>query len=291
MKTLITGSEGFVGREFCRVLQDHDITRIDIKDGGQDARDFFRISDQRFDLVVHLAAVVGGRQTIEGNPLSVAVDLSIDAEMFQWAMRTRPEQIVYYSSSAAYPIELQTWETPYILRESDINLLNIKNPDLTYGWSKLTGEYLAQFAQADGLKVYVFRPFSGYGEFQDLSYPFPSFVQRGIRRDDPFEIWGDGTQVRDFIHIEDVVGATLAAVNADIDGPVNLSTGLPTSFNDLARIVCRTAGYDPQYKHILDAPTGVEYRVGDARKMLTFYTPKIDLYEGVQRSFKHWTRS
>jgi hypothetical protein len=51
--------------------------------------------------VVHLAAIVGGRSTIEGAPLSVAVDLSLDAELFNWALRTRPGRIVYFSSSAA----------------------------------------------------------------------------------------------------------------------------------------------------------------------------------------------
>ena len=62
--------------------------------------------------------------------------------------------------------------------ESDINLNNIKSPDYTYGWAKLSGEYLAMFAKQYGKKVHVFRPFSGYGETQDLDYPFPSFIKR-----------------------------------------------------------------------------------------------------------------
>ena len=206
--------------------------------------------------------------------------------MFQWALRTRPDRTVYYSSSAAYPTAYQTHTMKYTLNESHINLDSIMSPDLTYGWAKLTGETLAKYASNEGLRVHVFRPFSGYGEDQDLDYPFPSFIARGKRKDNPFEIWGTGEQVRDFIHIEDVVSATLEAVNQDIQGPVNLGCGRATSFNELAKLVSTEAGYTPEIKHILGAPEGVSYRVCDPSKLLTFYTPKISLEEGIRRAIR-----
>jgi nucleoside-diphosphate-sugar epimerase len=287
MKTLITGHRGFVGTQFWRVLDDagHDLTGIDIVEGN-DARDFFRTNDTRFDLVIHLAAVVGGRLTIEGAPLSIAVDLSIDAEMFQWALRTKPGRVIYYSSSAAYPISMQGRLSTYQLAEDHINLDHVDNPDMTYGWAKLTGEYVAKFAQAEGLRVHIFRPFSGYGETQSLDYPFPSFIQRGARQDDPFEVWGDGTQVRDFMHIDDIVAATLKAVDEDVPGPVNLGTGRAISFNGLARMVMKEAGYSADIKHQPAKPTGVHYRVCDPYKMEQFYKPRISLEEGIARALK-----
>lgn len=285
MKILITGNAGFVGREFMKQLDGHDITGIDIVN-GIDARDFFAKDDTKFDLVIHLAAIVGGRATIEGNPLKVATDLAIDSDMFQWALRTRPGRTVYYSSSAAYPTAYQTHTMKYILNENHIDLDSIMSPDLTYGWAKLTGETLAKYASNEGLRVHVFRPFSGYGEDQDLDYPFPSFIARGKRKDNPFEIWGTGEQVRDFIHIEDVVSATLEAVNQDIQGPVNLGCGRATSFNELAELVSTEVGYTPEIKHILGAPEGVSYRVCDPSKLLTFYTPKISLEEGIRRAIR-----
>ena len=103
MNILITGHKGFCGRHFVRKLHRHNITGIDIR-AGKDCRDFFRTSKKKFDLVIHLAAIVGGRETIEGQPLSVATDLSIDAEMFNWAVSTKQKRVIYYSSSAAYPI-------------------------------------------------------------------------------------------------------------------------------------------------------------------------------------------
>lgn len=288
MNILITGDAGFVGRAFHRNLagQGHTILGIDITN-GVDARDFFRTNDTKFDLVIHLAAVVGGRATIEGEPLSLAVDLSIDAEMFGWALRTRPAKIVYFSSSAAYPTKLQSLRQKYRLTESDIDLDDISNPDLTYGWAKLTGEMLANHARNQGLDVYVFRPFSGYGFDQDLSYPFPSFIERGKRKANPFQIWGDGNQVRDFIHIDDIVEAIFAAIDAGVH-TVNLATGRATSFNELARLVAEIGGFETEFEHILEAPRGVSYRVGDPTLMNTFYRHRISLEEGIERAFAGW---
>jgi nucleoside-diphosphate-sugar epimerase len=286
VKVLITGSAGFVGTHFQIALAGHDLTLVDIVDGN-DCRDFFRRSDTRFDLVVHLAAIVGGRQTIEGQPLKVATDLAIDSDMFQWALRTRPGRVVYYSSSAAYPVALQNRDTHIHgrpLLEGDIEFDYIERPDLTYGWAKLTGEMLAQHAANAGVRVHVFRPFSGYGEDQDASYPFGAFRDRACAKADQFEVWGDGRQVRDFIHIDDVVAATLAAVEQDVPGPVNLCTGKPTSFLELAYMFTKAAGYRPEITPLSDKPVGVQYRVGDPAKMLSFYTPKIGLEEGIRRA-------
>jgi nucleoside-diphosphate-sugar epimerase len=281
MKILITGDAGFVGRAFHRALekQNHEITGIDLVN-GKEVRHFFATDNTQFDVVIHLAAIVGGRMTIEGNPLSVASDLAIDADMFQWALRTRPKHIVYFSSSAAYPIFLQRLQYQQKLREIDINLEHIRTPDFTYGWAKLSGEMLASYARAEGLKVTVLRPFSGYGADQALDYPFPSFIERAKRKADPFEVWGRGTQVRDFVHIDDVVGATFAAVINDVK-TMNICTGRPTSFIELAEMVMLQAGYLAPIKNNLDAPIGVEYRVGDPTQMLQVYEPKISLEEGI----------
>ena len=287
MKILITGHKGFVGSEYVRYFsnQGHEITGVDIKEGN-DCRDFFKTCTDQFDLIVHLAAIVGGRDTIENDPLAVGTDLSIDAEFFNWAVRTKQSKIIYFSSSAAYPIHFQIKGSTHKLVESDINLMDMSSPDFTYGWAKLSGEYLAHFARNYGLKIYVFRPFSGYGETQDLDYPFPSFIKRVLDQVDEFEIWGDGTQVRDFIHIEDIVEATMKAVELDIEGPINLGSGVPTSFVDLAEQIFEISGWKPKnsIKLRIDKPVGVMYRCSDSSKMLSFYTPKISLEEGIKRS-------
>ena len=286
MDVLITGSSGFVGKYFKDRLQQYNLTLIDIKD-GIDCRDFFKKEDKSYDLVIHLAAIVGGRESIEGRPMAVADNLSIDSEFFQWCLRTNPKKIVYFSSSAAYPTWKQSAEAQRTLgnirlKESDINLDMFGKPDMTYGWSKITGEFLAQFVP----NVHIFRPFSGYGWDQDLTYPFPMYVKRALERQDPFQVWGPGTQTRDFIHMKDVVEAVLTAVDQNITGATNLGTGRSTSFLELAWLCMEAVGYNGAIKTNPDKPVGCMHRVSDNTKLLSFYTPKITLEEGIAEAVK-----
>lgn len=280
MKVLITGSHGFVGRYFINKLQDHDLTLVDIKK-GIDCRDFFKCDEKQFDLVIHLAAIVGGRESIEGRPMAVADNLSIDSEFFQWCLKTKPHKVVYFSSSAAYPVSLQAFPETR-LKESDIDFDTIGKPDMTYGWSKLTGEYLAQFVP----NVHIFRPFSGYAYDQDLNYPFPMYIKRALEKADPFEVWGTGKQTRDFIHMSDVVEAVMIAVEEGIQGPINLGMGRSTSFLELAQMSMDAVGYKGQILTRPDKPVGCMHRVSNNEKLLSFYKPKITLEEGIERAVK-----
>lgn len=303
MRVLITGAAGFVGRAFMRYFVDehgltHDTLGVDNANGGTDCRDLFAGVDvDRADLVIHCAAVVGGRATIDGEPLRLmAEDLSIDAALFRWALRARPKRIVYFSSAAAYPVVLQTrLNTEHITVKESLKLgedlidtwrQSLGAPDATYGWVKLTGERLAAEANAAGIKTHVFRPFSGYGTDQALDYPFPRFIERARNRDDPFEIWGRGDSARDWVHIDDIVGAVLAAIDADVLGPVNICTGRATTFDELAQMVTRRAGYRPAINHDSSAPQGVHWRVGDPTRLHEFYTPRVTLEEGIARALE-----
>lgn len=285
MRVFLSGHKGFVGRHLHAAMDARgwDVTGIDLTDGG-DALDFFRTDDQRWDLAIHCAAIVGGRASIDGSPLGVATNLALDAWYMRWLIRTGTPRAVYFSSSAAYPVALQQPGDVRRLYEEDISLAYMEEPDATYGWAKLTGEKLATYAEAEGCRILIPRPFSGFGEDQQPCYPFPAFIARAKRRDDPFEIWGSGDSTRDWIHVSDLVGATLALLDADVTGPVNLGWGRATSFGELARIVTDAAGYQPQFKHRHDAPQGVHHRVSDPSRMLDHYVPTVTLEEGVQRA-------
>ena len=185
-----------------------------------------RILKKKFNLnydtlndVFHFAAIVGGRAKIDGDPMMVALDLAIDAEFFYWICNNKPKRVLYPSSSAAYPIDLQTDDGAIALKETDIDFSKMGEPDMTYGWSKLTGEYLAKIAaKFYGVHITCIRPFSGYGEDQDLSYPIPAIAKRAAQKEDPFEVWGTGHQGRDFVHIEDVIDCILLAMDKISDG-------------------------------------------------------------------------
>jgi nucleoside-diphosphate-sugar epimerase len=238
-----------------------------------------------FGDVFHYAAVVGGRAKIEGEPMAVAQDLSIDADFFAWAVKVRPERILYASSSAAYPVNLQAEGKALALREEFLQFSGeLGQPDMTYGWSKLTGEYLALTAARHyGLSVACVRPFSGYGEDQDETYPVPAIASRAARREDPFYIWGSGDQGRDFVHIEDCVDAMLLAVAKISDGSaVNIGSGKLTTFREVAQIFAGIAGYRPKIVALQDKPMGVHSRYADISRMKTLlgWEPKIGLKEG-----------
>lgn len=275
----VTGSAGFIGRHMVARLEadSWQVTKCDVK-YGNDCRDIFR-TNVRFDLVVHCAAVVGGRMTIDREPMKVATDLAIDSDFFQWVLRTEPWRAVYFSSSAAYPISLQRDNSRGPLAEDDLNLDRPGTPDAIYGWVKLTGEKLARYANAQGANIHVFRPFSGYGADQDLDYPFPSLIQRAAQGDGRVEVWGDGYQVRDFIHVSDVVRAVMAVLPrrpANV-GPLNLCTGRPTTFRQLIGLARPFAEIQP----LLDKPVGVHWRVGDPSAMHRYYQPRMTLLDGV----------
>ncbi|MBK8844310.1 MAG: NAD-dependent epimerase/dehydratase family protein [Saprospiraceae bacterium] len=242
-----------------------------------------------FGDIYHYAAIVGGRAKIDGDPMMVALDLSIDAEFFYYITRHKPERVLYPSSSAAYPVNLQTESGAIALTESDIDFNNMGQPDMTYGWSKLTGEYLAKIAaQYYDVNITCIRPFSGYGEDQDLTYPIPSLAKRAALKENPFEVWGTGHQGRDFVHIDDVIDCIQLAMNHIHDGTaINIGMGKLTSFMDIIKVMTSFAGYNPEIKQLLDKPVGVHSRYCD----MTFventigWTAKISVEEGMKRVY------
>ncbi|MFN0032399.1 MAG: NAD-dependent epimerase/dehydratase family protein [Flavobacteriales bacterium] len=239
--------------------------------------------------VFHFAAIVGGRAMIDGDPMAVALDLAIDAEIFYWACKYKPARMLYPSSSAAYPVDLQTESNTLQLKESDIDFKRMGQPDMTYGWSKLTGEFLAKIAaQHYGLKVTCIRPFSGYGEDQDLTYPVPAIAARAAKKEDPFEVWGSGYQGRDFVHIDDVIDCIMLAMDHINDGTaINIGMGKLTTFREIIELFCRFAGYAPEIKPLLDKPVGVFSRYCDMSfvEQRLGWKAKISTEDGMRRVY------
>lgn len=321
-KILITGAAGFVGRHFTRrflELGDEvhavdallpDLGGIDPNQGWplfdpreythfhfhrEDCREYFRrVSDDDFDYALHLAAVVGGRATIEQRPLAVAEDLEIDAAYWRWAARAAPGKSVCFSSSAAYPVKYQQAKGYRLLHEDMIDLEgDLGAPDMSYGWAKLTCEYLARLAyRVHGLKSVVYRPFSGYGEDQDQAYPFPAICRRALahRGERVLHVWGTGEQMRDFIHIDDIVDGVLQTMDQIDDATaLNLSTGVFTSFREFAQMAAEACGYHPEIVGLSDQPSGVFARAGDtSRQRQLGFVPQITLAAGIQRAIAYF---
>lgn len=326
-KILITGGAGFVGRHFCKYFLEqgdevHCVDSVVPLTGGidipagwplfdpreyrrfhffkEDCRSYFERTPQaksEFDYALHLAAMVGGREMIENNPLAVAEDLSIDAAYWQWARTARPGKTLCFSSSAAYPIKLQRKEHHVLLKESMIDFAaDLGVPDMSYGWAKLTHEFLARLAyEKHGIKSVTYRPFSGYGEDQDPAYPFPSICKRVLDNQGASRlmVWGSGDQMRDFIHIDDCVRGVIATMDRIEDGSaVNLSTAILTSFKQFAAMAAKLVGYEPEVVGTSNKPEGVFARGGDTAKQKSLgFTYSIDFEEGIRRGLAYQERS
>jgi nucleoside-diphosphate-sugar epimerase len=130
------------------------------------------------------------------------------------------------------------------------------------------------------------RPFSGYGEEQDTTYPVPAIAARAAAREDPLVVWGSGRQSRDFVHIDDCIRAMRRAIEVIEDGSgVNIGSGSPTSFLEVAATYARLAGYEPEIKGTGEGPVGVHARFADVResRRRLGWEPTISLDEGLGR--------
>lgn len=272
------------------IKEDFRKTLANLTDNPTHFQDYYGLEFERFSDVFHFAAIVGGRAMIDGDPMMVALDLSIDAEFFYWITRHKPERVLYPSSSAAYPVDLQTETDAIALKESDIDFKRMGQPDMTYGWSKLTGEYLAFIAaKYYGIKITCIRPFSGYGEDQDLTYPVPAIAARIARKENPVEVWGSGKQGRDFVHIDDVIDCIFVAMDKIHDGrAINIGMGRLTSFIEIIQTLAKIAGYTPEIKPLLDKPVGVHSRYCDMTyvQQELGWKATISLEEGMTRVYQ-----
>lgn len=313
MKTaLVTGGRGFVGRHFVQHLEASgwDVTVIDIIpppakidvppgasyiSGGVSALTVFKYEVKQYDLVVHAAAVAPNRKGIDLYKNAFPRNVMLDSTLFDWAYRTAQPRVVYLSSCAVYSPELRhptlggdvaSMKFPFT---EDMGFMH--EPFDHYGQTKRIGERMAAaINEIGGTTVTVVRPFSGYGSDQSTDFPFAAFIQRVKNREDPFKIWGNGGQVRDWIHIDDIVEGTMALVEAKVKMPVNLCTGRGTSMRQLAEKMFLAAeiggGYDPLIACDAAEPNGADYRVGDPTLLHEFYTPKVSLNEGIMRALR-----
>jgi len=290
MKTaLVTGGCGFIGRHFTKKLIElgYSVTVVDnlISNSSlkpldwplhlkckfnyyeDDILHFLEQNNIKFNLIIHAAAIVGGRETIENDPFLISRNIHIDNELFRWIEKNGCDNLVYFSSSAVYPVKYQTTNNYKKLNLSDLSIQddNIFLPDLTYGWSKLTGEFsLSILAKRVNTTISIYRPFSGYGEDQHGSYPFPSIMKKLLSSSDTIEIWSDA--VRDFVYIDDIVEYVLSTCFHDKKLIINnIGTGRSTSMRELATLMISILPNCTQkiIKILDDKPKGVYYRVSD----------------------------
>ena len=228
--------------------------------------------DSRYDVVMHFAGEVGGRQNIETNYFNMIQNIDIDRQLFEWAI-DHTAHLIYPSSSAVYPIEFQTNITPTKLHEGMIsfsqNVIGVS--DHLYGWYKLTAERMVwEMSKLPTCPhITIFRPFSGYGPTQSLDYPMPRLINRILANTDGIiDVWGDGQQSRDFVYIDDILSIYDWSINNPCTNVINIGSGVGISFEELIHKIGRISGKpDLCINPLLDKPVGVIQRVANTDKM------------------------
>ena len=284
MKILITGHKGFIGSHFYKKMIEmgFDVTGIDILDGF-DCFSFFKTCSNVYDFVFHFACYVEPSISLKNVKQSnVGYDLSIDSSLFSWALHTKQKNIVYFSSSCVYPICLQN-DPNYKLKESDVSFDIIRKPDSIYGWTKLTGEYLANYVKDQGINVYIFRPFSIYGEDQNPTFVFKRYLDLAMRKEKKITIWGDGEQTRDFIYIDDVVDSVMMCVLEGIQTPMNIGNGEGVSINSIIKILSNELNWTPNIEYLTDMEIGSQYKCADCKKLNNFYETKYTMRDVIKK--------
>ena len=139
----------------------------------------------------------------------------------------------------------------YKLKETDSNTSNLDSylsADIEYGWAKLMSEVqMNAFKKQFGLNGCPVRFVTAYGPRENETHAIIAFIYKAIERMDPYEIWGNGQQERDFTYVEDIVdGTVLCAEKISDMTPINLGTGVRYKMIDVAQMIFKILEWTPE---------------------------------------------
>ena len=216
------------------------------------------------EVIFHLAASHGGRGYIDTHPIECTNNMLLDHVVFAAAADAGVRKIVLASSACTYPTNLQGDEkSRLLLKESDANFEEPGKAfaDGEYGWAKLMAELqLRAFNKQRGISGVACRIFTAYGERENESHAVIALIAKTAARLDPFPIWGDGLQTRNFTYVQDTVTG-MALGGAELEGFEVINVGTETHYTilDLLEEIFRVVGWRPKViEKQLDKPVGVK---------------------------------
>jgi len=279
---LVCGAGGFIGHHLVKELKKQGfwVRGVDIKypEFGETKADDFVIADLRdpancrmvvdraFDEIYQLAADMGGAGYVftgENDADIMHNSATINLNMLDACLRRNNRRIFYSSSACMYPAYNQEdTEHPITTEDSAYPAA----PDSEYGWEKLFSErlYLA-FNRNHGMQSRVARYhniFGPEGTWDGGKEKSPAALCRKVAQaaeGGEIEMWGDGTQTRSFLYVDQCVKATIMLMRSDFAGPVNIGSEEMVSINRLAEMIMGIAGKRLNVRHI-PGPLGVRGR-------------------------------
>jgi nucleoside-diphosphate-sugar epimerase len=308
-KTLVTGGASFIGSHLVDRLVSlgADVTVVDNLSSGRkeylephiNAGSVAFIQDdllsvqvaekvvEGIDLVFHLAADHGGRGYVDLHQAACASNLALDGRLFLACKEAGVDKIVYASSGCVYPNFRQQNPNEELYLTEDM----VGPPfdaDNMYGWAKLMGEMtLKAYVKDWGMKAASCRYFTVYGERGKEDHAVIAMIARAFAGQDPFEVWGNGEQIRNWTYVEDIVEGTVRAAETIDDGTaVNLGTMERTRVIEAVREILRYTDRTARIVFRPDMPTGPMNRVAEnglARKIMG-WQPKVSFFDGLHRT-------
>jgi nucleoside-diphosphate-sugar epimerase len=239
------------------------------------------------DVVFHLAGDHGGRGYVDLHQAACATNLALDGSVFLAARKAGVERVVFASSGCVYPNYRQADPGEVLYLTEDL----VGPPyeaDNIYGWAKLMAEMTLQaYAREWGMKTASCRFFTVYGERGKEDHAVIAMIARAFVKQDPFVVWGNGEQIRNWTYVGDIVrGAVLAAERIEDGTAVNLGTMERTRVLDAVKEVMAYTGHSAEIELHPEMPTGPMNRVADnslARELLG-WEPEVSFVDGLHRT-------
>ena len=312
MRTLVTGGAGFIGSHLIEALLcDPRVTRVravdnlctgklenirhclkriefiqgDLLDAGVREKVFDGI-----DIVFHEAAIPSVPRSVKDPITSHLAGDHLTLHVLESARRANAKRLIYAGSSSAYG------DTEVLPKVETM----APNPRSPYAVSKLAGEYYAAvYARCYPIDTVTLRYFNVFGPRQDESSPFSAVIARfcsAFKRNEPLVIHADGTQSRDFCHIENVVSANLLAAfsSKPLGGEVlNIGCGERHTLIQMVELLNELSGEKRVPQFAPPRPGDVKHSQADitrAREVLG-YEPRVRFKEGLAKTFEWYKKN
>jgi len=311
---LVTGGASFIGSHLVEELVDRgaDVrvaddfssgTRenlaavadeIEIHEGNLKHWEFADRASQGIDRLFHLAADHGGRGYISNYPANCATNMALDNIVFETAVENGVEKITFASSACTYPTDIQ--QERRRLHEGMVSFEERGGAyaDEAYGWAKLMGERsLMAFHEQHGVDASSVRIFTAYGPRENETHAIIALIAKAYAGVEPFEIWGDGEQTRNFTYVDDIVKALVLANEKITDAtPVNAGISEYISINEVVDAIFEYMDKEPpEMEYLTDKPEGVRHRAADTTraKELLGWEPEYSLEDGLAETIDWYT--
>jgi len=298
VKVLVTGGAGFIGSHVTDVFLDagHEVWALDDLSTGrrENLRPEVRlvvadirspeaarlVESERFEVLCHLAAQMDVRRSVTDPRFDAEVNVGGFLNVLEAARKSGARKVVFSSTGGAIYGEQEVFPAP----ES-----HPTRPVSPYGVSKAAGElYLGYYRAQYGLRSVALRYANVYGPRQNPhgEAGVVAIFSRRLLQGEACVINGSGQQTRDFVFGPDVARANLLAAQRDVEGPVNVGTGVETDVNRLHALLARAAGSDRPPRHAPAKP-GEQMRssVDPSRAAEALgWRPTVSLEEGIRRT-------